>query len=38
MMGSLAIAVGSGLSFLAMLSWALSQRMGLIAANAPKAE
>jgi hypothetical protein len=37
-MGSLAMAVGVGFVVSAMLSWALSQRMGLIAANAPKAE
>ena len=37
-MGSLAIAVGVGFVVSAMLSWALSQRMGLIAASAPKAE
>jgi hypothetical protein len=37
-MGSLAIAVGVGFVASAMLSWALSQRMGLIAASATKAE
>ena len=37
-MGSLAIAVGVGFVVSAVLSWALSQRMGLIAANTAKAE
>ena len=37
-MGSLAIAVGVGFVVSAMLSWALSQRMGLIAASSTKAE
>jgi hypothetical protein len=37
-MGSLAIAVGVGFVVSAMLSWALSQRMGLIAASSEKAE
>jgi hypothetical protein len=37
-MGSLAMAVGVGFVVSAMLSWALSQRMGLVSAPAPKAE
>lgn len=37
-MGSLAIAVGVGFVASALMSWALSQRMGLLAAPAPKAE
>jgi hypothetical protein len=37
-MGSLAIAVGVGFVVSAMLSWALSQRMGLISAPAAKVE
>lgn len=37
-MGSLAIAVGIGFVASAILSWALSQRMGLITANATKVE
>jgi hypothetical protein len=37
-MGSLAIAVGVGFVVSALLSWALSLRMGLISASVPKAE
>ena len=37
-MGSLALAVGVGFVVSALMSWALSQRMGLLAAPSPKAE
>ena len=37
-MGSLAIAVGVGFVVSALMSWALSQRMGLLAAPQAKAE